>query len=58
MAVVSYKDADGVEHWADEHSKAYEKHLKSQKTVRDEPKGEFRSPEVKPEVKPVEPKKL
>ncbi|NIL77606.1 hypothetical protein [Rhodococcus sp. B10] len=30
MAVVTYTDADGVEHWADEHSKAYEKHVKSQ----------------------------
>ena len=29
MAVVSFTDADGVERWADEHSKAYEKHLKS-----------------------------
>ena len=30
MAVVSFTDADGVERWADEHSKAYEKHLKSE----------------------------
>lgn len=29
MAVVSFTDADGVERWADDHSKAYEKHLKS-----------------------------
>ncbi|MBY4381869.1 hypothetical protein HQO24_10465 [Rhodococcus fascians] len=29
MAVVSFKDSDGVERWADDHSKAYEKHLKS-----------------------------
>lgn len=33
MAVVKYTDAAGVERWADEHSKAYEKHLKESKAA-------------------------
>jgi len=50
MAVVSFKDADGVERWADDHSKAYEKHLKSS----GEPKSEVSEP-AKAEVPQVNP---
>jgi hypothetical protein len=66
MAVVSFTDADGVERWADDHSKAYEKHLKSESAeqaeleVKEPAKAE--QPQANPaprvlDVKPAEVKK-
>lgn len=62
MAVVSYKDADGTERWADEHSKAYEKHLKSTGEVKAAEPAKAEAPQPNPaprvvDAKPVEAKK-
>lgn len=59
MAVVTYTDSDGVEHWADEHSKAYEKHLKSEQLAdsseeaKVEPQAKVET-KVEPAVRPAE----
>lgn len=52
MAIVEYKDANGDNHWADENSKAYERHLRDQDTSQEAPKvekvekAEIKSPAV------------
>jgi hypothetical protein len=51
MAIVEYKDSDGTVHWADENSKAYEKHQRSESKGAEAakveaPRAEFKSPAV------------